>query len=346
MFLLTGLFCGKIQSASDNITVISAKSTWQYNSKPSDLQSEDFSVEIIPINSSYSQLSQDTTKDRGSHTFKTRLPKRSGSSRSGAHSKKQSKSTSTSPQSQSNATFARKPPLPTMSQQPTQCELVYGLPIQVVFFTCGLTGIFVAATVSLIVVIFCCNPNKHSKDRFFNQNSQTAVHENNISYNNAISNNSATNTMKLQYLTPATTHDLFQQLQALQIIIQQQIANNTQNQYSINDSYQNSGEEYANNQRRMSVNSVNSPWNSKIQHQLNTFQTSNNSNINMSNASNQNLNHDTDIILTGQGHNAKQHTTVQVDTMQFMEFLDYQRRKSLQQSHVQGQHVHYQSYVM
>eukprot|EP01084_Bolivina_argentea_P227328 383928_1 len=183
-------------------------------------------------------------------------------------------------------------------------------PGQALFVACCFSILFGAAF-SLIIITFCWVN--------FNYSDKTPKQKINISKKIENPHNWST----------STPQDLFQQLQALQILIQQEVAHNSinnnaliqySNESSINLQHMQNTDEFIptniNNQRKFinsnaSINSINYPYNHRIQHQLNSIGS----------------NCQTEIILLGTD---SQRTAVQIDTNTFKEFLSWKAQKSIQ----------------
>lgn len=246
------------------------------------------------------------------------------------------------------------PPQPSM----------YAPRIEIFLITCCIGGIFFATTISLIVIICCCKFNKLNDEVILTKLSSVNVDETQdiigqttatstsdsmqtqqyhqsikSQHGNSLQLTPISNPLNPAMITTQTAHNLMQQLQTLQFLLQQQIAkentinnngfnsidnniyHHSINNHSINNSFSNNNNNYSSNQtlvksasvqpqidilpqrqRRLSVD--NSPFNTNvpIKHHLNLHNTINN-NDNNPDIDNQ---------------------------LQFLEYLELQRLKSAQ----------------
>eukprot|EP01083_Nonionella_stella_P224011 797757_1 len=226
----------------------------------------------------------------------------------------------------------------------------HGSSIEVLFIMmCCIATIFCASTLSLIIVVFCCfHKNQHNKETLLNNVAVSGDSKYTCTshHNDTQRAPSTPSMLQTPYHNDPTTQDLMHQLQTLQTMLQPQLCPNMCQQP--HDSFHNSrsasvgvsmdmlpmhrmlsneSQKDMNHQRRYSSGS---PWNQHIQHQLQKQYA-------------YSSNREPDVGLSAPGSTSKQQAPVQVDTIQFMEFLEYQRRQALQQSrqyqsnHIQNQ---------
>ena len=244
-------------------------------------------------------------------------------------------------------TQSEAPPVPqttakqTKEQPKEPNEGMDGISIELIFATCCLSGICFAATVSLICVICCNSKNKLDKrsinqekdffSKLFTSPSTPKLLPQTTQNPQDITPTTLTNNGQTPF-TPNPQH-LLHQLQNMQILLQQQLARTASGPqpYPMNVNLPpmhsaSIGPPQIMTQNIMtaqmptdSVNepvriSMSSPWDARIQHQLAPIPDYENNNT---------LNQDVPVV----------------DVNQLNEFLEYQRRISLQQQHLSPAHL-------